>query len=301
MKVAMVTVTYNDDYKFKEWCQWYDEYKSEIDLHIIVDNGSEQEYLNMVKEHFTESIIIERQNNGGSTAAYNDGLRVALEDKNIDAIFFLGNDLRMKPGSVKLLYDFLYSDEKLGMVAPLMLRKDSDIIEAYGIAVNRIGKTHFRYSGGKAKDIPQPSEYVDFVPGGCSFSKREFYEKVGFQDEALFMYGDEIDMYYRSKKVGYKQGVVRDAVVWHQHIRTPKLNTGPDWMAFISGRNRVYLIRKHRDFFSGSIYFIITTIVEFAAFIKHYGDKTIRRSEKYKFKGLLCGLKGNMDNSFLNE
>ena len=60
MKVAMITVTYNDSYKFKEWCQWYEEYKSEIDLHIVVDNGSEKDYLNMVKDYFTNSIIIER-------------------------------------------------------------------------------------------------------------------------------------------------------------------------------------------------------------------------------------------------
>lgn len=301
MKIAMITVTYNDGYKFDEWCRWYEEYKSEIDLHIIVDNGSSPDYLNQVKDYFKESIIVERKTNGGSTAAYNDGLRIALEDKDVDAIFFLGNDLRVKPGSVRNLYNYLYSDEKLGMVAPVMLRKDSDEIEAYGVDVNRLGVSHFRYKGKKISDITLPSEYVCFVPGGCSLSKRAFYEKIGLQDEALFMYGDEIDMYYRSKKEGFKQGVCKSAIVWHQHIRAPKLETSHDWMAFISGRNRVYLIKKHRKPIAGFVYFIVTTVNELLAYIKHYGDKSIRRSEEYKFKGIICGLKGNMDNSFLND
>ena len=40
MKIAVIQITFNDGYKFKEWCGWYEEFKNEIDTHIIVDNGS---------------------------------------------------------------------------------------------------------------------------------------------------------------------------------------------------------------------------------------------------------------------
>lgn len=95
MKIAAITITYNDDYKFREWCIYYNEYKSEIDLHIIVDNGSEQQYLKQVKSFFTDSIIIERKTNGGCTGAYNNGLKMALEREDIDAILLIGNDIRL--------------------------------------------------------------------------------------------------------------------------------------------------------------------------------------------------------------
>lgn len=49
MKIAAITIAYNDGYKFKEWCQWYEEYKDEIAIHIIVDNHSVPKYLQQVK------------------------------------------------------------------------------------------------------------------------------------------------------------------------------------------------------------------------------------------------------------
>lgn len=60
MNIAAITITYNDGYKFKEWVEHYQEYKSELYLHIIVDNGSEDEYMAQLKSTFTDSIIIER-------------------------------------------------------------------------------------------------------------------------------------------------------------------------------------------------------------------------------------------------
>ena len=45
MRVAAITITLNDDYKFEEWCKYYEEYKDEIYLHIIVDNGSKPTYI----------------------------------------------------------------------------------------------------------------------------------------------------------------------------------------------------------------------------------------------------------------
>ena len=221
MNIACVTMTYNDGFKFNEWCKWYEEYKDDFSMHIVVDNGSREEYLKEVKEYFKDSIIIERKNNGGCTAAYNDGIRYALKNKDIDAIFLVGNDVRLKKGCVSELSNYLYSDPRLGMVAPVVLRKDSEIIEDFGVKMSFFRST-FNEQGRHVADIDSGvQKYVDLVPGGISLSRREFYERVGLQDEKLFMYCDERDMYYRGRKLGYKEGVTSSAVAWHQHISTP--------------------------------------------------------------------------------
>jgi len=100
MKIAAITIAYNDGYKFKEWCQWYEEYKDEIAIHIIVDNHSVPKYLQQVKNYFKNSIIIEFTSNGGCTDAYNDGIRKALVNPNVDAIMLIGNDMKIKKDSV---------------------------------------------------------------------------------------------------------------------------------------------------------------------------------------------------------
>lgn len=91
MKIAAITITYNDDYKFNKWFQCYIEYKDELFLHIIVDNNSNKEYLNKVKATFIESHVIERNSNGGWTILDCDNSKV-LENKEIKSMIFNVND-----------------------------------------------------------------------------------------------------------------------------------------------------------------------------------------------------------------
>ena len=107
MGVAAITVCYNDGYKLKEWFNNYLFYKDSIDKLIIVDNGSEIDFLEKLKELFKDAIVIERKKNGGCTAAYNDGIRMALSDDSIDAIMLIGNDIKISSESVSILYNLL--------------------------------------------------------------------------------------------------------------------------------------------------------------------------------------------------
>ncbi len=297
MKIAVITITYNDDYKFKEWCDWYNEYKDDIYLHIIVDNGSDDAYKKKVKDYFSESVIIERKSNGGCTSAYNDGLRQALDNKEIDAIMLLGNDIRIKKGTITNMYHFLYSSPTYGMVGAVVYRKDSDVIESYGDTVNSIGLPKINYRNKKIEDIPQALE-VSYVGGGVNLAKREFYEKVGLQDENLFMYNDEMDMFYRAKKLGFVEAVTKEAEVWHQHISYPSTKDLSWKMSFLNGRNRVYIIKKHLGI-KGLAMFFYMFMMETAVAIRDISNKKSRRNYWWKIKGFWAGFKNNMDNSFV--
>lgn len=299
MKIAAITITYNDGFKFREWCEYYEEYKDEIDVHIIIDNASDESYLHDVESYFNDSIIIKRRNNGGCTAAYNDGIKKALEDKSIDAIMLIGNDMKLKKGSVKVLYDYLYSEKKLGMVAPLILKKDSSEIENFGISVNRMGGTSFMFLGKKISAEIPVEMFVSYVPGGMNMSKRYFYEKVGLQDENLFMYGDEIDMYYRAKKCGFIEGVTRNAIAWHQHISNRIVEGMTGRMSFLNGRNRIYLIKKHMSKFKGVCMFTGAFIKDSLVFFKYIANSQIRGEYICKCRGFYAGFVNNMNNAFL--
>ena len=137
MKLAGVSITYNDGYKIKEWAQWYDEYKDELYKFIIVDNGSDPEYLHQVETLFNDAIIIKRTTNGGCTSAYNDGIKIALKDPEVTHIALLGNDIRLKRGSLAKCVEFLESDPELGMVAPVLLNADSDVVADFGDSLTK--------------------------------------------------------------------------------------------------------------------------------------------------------------------
>jgi GT2 family glycosyltransferase len=245
MKVAAITITYNDGYKFDEWYHHYLEYKDDLYMHIIVDNGSEKEYLETVYKYFTDSVIIVRETNGGCTGAYNDGIRHALNDPGVDAIMLIGNDIRLAKRCIPVLYSFLYSDKDYGMVSPVLLKKNSDtVIDCYGSRISSTLTMKDYNKGDNVSDL-KPFLVVDTVMGGINLAKRIFYEKVGLQDENLFMYSDEVDMGIRAKKAGLKMAAVKTAVAWHAHINPSSNKTRNPYVNYLTGRNKIYLAGKH--------------------------------------------------------
>lgn len=247
MKIAAITIVYNDDYKFKEWVEHYQLYKDELYMHIIVDNGSNSDFLELTENTFKDSIILKRTSNGGCTGAYNDGIRFALSNLEVDAIMLIGNDIKLEKRVCEKLYSFLFSNNDYGMVSPVMLKKDSQIIEDYGASITHFLMMKPRFVGGHLDKInsKKVNPEVEAVLGGMNIAKREFYEKVGIQDENLFMYSDEVDMGIRAKSVGFKMAVSTESISWHQHINPEGKQTRNVYAPFLSARNKVYLAEKH--------------------------------------------------------
>jgi len=262
MRVAAIVITYNDGYKLKEWLNHHNEYKHEIYLHVIVDNGSETNYLDLVEASFPDSIIIKRRTNGGCTGAYNDGIKLALLHPEVDAIMLLGNDIRIKGGGITELHKFLFSKAKYGMVQPILLKLDSDIVENYGCNISPYLYMAALYSNVKINEIDKDYIEVEAVVGGMNMAKREFYELVGFQDENLFMYSDEVDMALRGKKFGFSFAATKHSIAWHQHINPNGRKYRSALAGFLLGRNKVYIAKKH--------FFVRRSLLQFAYHLKTF-------------------------------
>jgi GT2 family glycosyltransferase len=247
MKIAAITIVYNDGYKFKEWVEHYQLYKDELYMHIIVDNGSNSDFLELTENTFKDSIILKRTSNGGCTGAYNSGIRFALSNLEVDAIMLIGNDIKLEKKATEKLYSFLFSNNDYGMVSPIMLRKDSQIIEDYGSSITHFLMMKPRFEGKDLDKInaEKVNPEVQAVLGGMSIAKREFYEKVGLQDENLFMYSDEVDMGIRAGISGFKMAVSTQTLSWHQHINPEGNQSRNIFAPFLSARNKVYLAEKH--------------------------------------------------------
>lgn len=241
MKIASITVTNDDDHTLDQWLNFYQIYKDEVYLHIIVDNCSSQIYRDKVKEKFPDSIFIERETNGGTTAAYNDGIKYALNDLEVDSIALIAQDIKFADGALSELHKLLFSDEMNGLVGPVLFRADSDLIEAYGTKIKENMLIDRLYNGQMVEDIPSEIMAVDLVPGGANLARREAYEKIGLQDETLFMYGDETDFDIRLRNAGYKLLVTTRSSAWHQHINISCLKYGSGTAFYYNNRNIIIL------------------------------------------------------------
>ena len=296
MRISCITVFCNEEFRLDNWKRYYQEYKDELYLHVIVNNGSSED-TPLLKYSFPNSIVLESQG-GNLLAAYNIGLQYCLRDASIDAIMQITNDVRFKENAISEMYDLLFSDASLAVVGPVLLRKDSDVVESFGIdypcsTIDRGGQQTFPYQGNCLHEIPISVRRVSYVPAGTILMKRSAIEKMGFQDETLIMYCDERDMAIRLYKLGYYEAVTKKAVAWHQHINRPGCISRSLYAPFFSSRNCIYLIRKHSNLF-WAINQSVKVIVYMSLLMLYHllcsGEDHKLRSDKAAIYGTLYGL-----------
>lgn len=234
-------------------------------------------------------------------ASYNMALRLIYQDKEIDSIMHITNDIKIGENDLKLMYAYLYKYDELCMVGPMVLNKDSNIISGCGfIAKGFWGKAIPYYQNMKMEDVEEDFMFVSYVTGGINMVKRKCYEEMGFQDEKMNMYRDEWDIYARMSKLGYREGVVLAAKCWHQHEYAP--GTVIDRSAavlYYVNRNTIYLDKKH----AGILYAVLDGIrlmsKQCAFFIYHVLKIRFKmtKADIMGMKGVVNGFVNNMDNS----
>lgn len=278
------------------WKEYYKEYKEEIYLHIIIDNCSESKYIKMVEGYFKQSVILHRDRNGGVTAAYNAGIKYILENSEADAILLIDSDIKMPKGSISKLYTYLFSVNNLGFAAPILMKKNETVVENFGCKISKNLKYIHLYKGTRLEDVEKDAHFVDGVPGGINMAKTELYKKIGLEDEALFMYADEMDMAIRAKQGGYRLGATKRSLAWHQHENINFAGNRLPYVYYLSSRNVIYIALKYYGRKKALIVFASRFILNFGWII----SKLIKlqfhnlKMPAYSIMGLLFGVRGDM-------
>ncbi|MCQ2496150.1 MAG: glycosyltransferase family 2 protein [Lachnospiraceae bacterium] len=294
MNIAAIEICYNDDYKINEWEENYQFYKDALYRLIIIDNGSRLDFIRAVKERFNGATVVELGKNLGCTGAYNVGIRLALEDPNVDAIMLIGNDIKISSDDVKKLYNELENNSNIGMVAPVLLNKDSQVIADAGCDISFSLVLKPRSVGKTYDKLIISEETSSALTGGMNMASKSFYEAVGLQDESLFMYSDEVDMGIRAKRKNIGMKVVADTVAWHQHINPKKRMRRLPYTSYLIARNKVYLGRKHYGVIRAFCIFTYFIMLQLYMMIKNKLKHKDTENEKYAISGAWNGLIGNM-------
>lgn len=295
IKIALIQVTYNDDYKFDQWLSLAKNYLDAFDYHIIVDDCSENNYFSKVQKSFHDAVLLTTGTNGGSTKAYNTGIRYALANTDADFVFLLDNDIKISKVSVHNLVDFMVDNPSVGMAAPIMLEKNSNIVSCHGASISK--RLQMRLNDEK-KDLSSVEEsvvYCEAVQGGVNVASRCFYETVGLQDEKLYMYSDEVDLGIRAKKAGFKMVSIRESVCWHQHINPDNTEFRKPFSNYLMARNKVYIAKKNKMHLTAlRVFFYYFKLALKYFFVGLFKNKRYLTMSKYTMNGLLNGMFGNM-------
>lgn len=247
MKIASITLYCNEGFRLESWKKYVSEYKDDLYLQIIVNNGKKED-TGLLQESFPDAIVLYSETSN-MISSYNMALKYILNNTDADSILQVTNDLRIESGGLRLLHSILYSNESYGLISPVILKKDSDIIEVYGASIDgrNLDFIHL-HEGDKLSDVEQKMIECSGLPGGCFLTKRTAYETLGLQDAKINMYCDEVDTGIKCMKYGIRQVATSEVKSWHQHINPAGRKLRSPMAFYYQGRNVVYLARKYYDF-----------------------------------------------------
>lgn len=118
-RILVIVVTYNGVKYIENCLRPLQSSGANIET-IVVDNGSTDETLNIVRERFPEVKVVETNKNLGFGAANNIGFRYALE-QGFDYVYLLNQDAWISPEDIGHLVEINRRNPEFGIISPLHL------------------------------------------------------------------------------------------------------------------------------------------------------------------------------------
>ena len=191
---------------------------------IVIDNGSIDNSIEMVRLRFADVKIITNIENKGFAAGNNQGVAAAKGRY----VLLLNSDTIVLPGSIEKTVVFADSNRQAAVVGCRVLNADKTTQRScfmFPSILNMFLSSTYLY-----KLFPRNRLFareamgwwdwgdireVDAVTGCFMLVRAEAIERVGLLDERFFMYAEEADWCYRFKQAGWKVMFTPDCEIIH--------------------------------------------------------------------------------------
>jgi GT2 family glycosyltransferase len=204
---------------------------------VVVDNGSTDESLDLVARDYPEVRLVRWETNRGVAAAFNEGVRQCRGD----LLALLNNDMELDPGWLEAMAAAMDADPKAGAVAAKILFIDRKTINSAGDVYRRDGVPGNRGVHEIDRGQYDRPEYVFGASGGASLFRRRLFDEIGFFDERLVSYCEDVDWAWRMQLAGYRCLYVPGAVAYHWGSATG----GGALASYYCGRNFIRVLLKN--------------------------------------------------------
>jgi GT2 family glycosyltransferase len=204
--VSVVVVTYDA-------LPWIEQSLESVRGHetIVVDNGSTDGTVELVRERFPDVRLIEQENRG-LAAGWNAGMRAASGRFYL----ILNADAWVVGDAVEALVRFADEHPDAAVVGPKLLNPDGTLqrsVRGYPTLWRLATEYYFLrklaprsralnafYAGGFDHDEVREAE---FLMGACMLVRRDAVDAVGLLDEDFFLFSEETDWHYRFRSAGW--------------------------------------------------------------------------------------------------
>lgn len=256
MDVSVIIVNYKTCELTLQCLRTLFEHTKNIDFEVIlVDNGSNDETPYKVRKEFPQVQLIESKENIGFGRANNLGCKYAKGKY----LFLLNSDTIVLNNIIRQFYEFMESH-------PEYVACGGNLIDRNGVN-NGVGGNFpsvtqeflnigFRYL------IPKRIWYryspvqtiancdvknILHVTGADTFIRKEIFMEFGGFDPNFFMYNEEVELFFRMHKAGYKACILPYAVL--VHLDGASFNNQKKKISYLREeytlRSKFYFYRKH--------------------------------------------------------
>ncbi len=251
MKLAVIVLNYNTKDLVENCLNSILRKKWKTELEVwVVDNASTDGSAEMVEKKFPQVKLIKSGTNTGFSKGNNLGLKKARADNYL----LLNSDTIVLEGALDNLERFA-KEADFGIVSCKLTFKDKSFQPNAGDAPT-LWPVFFWVSGlddvlvpvreklpsfhRKFKSYFKGEREVGWVSGTAMLIKREVIEKIGFLDENIFMYGEDVEYCLRAKRAGFKVGWTDKATIVHLGGASSKDPHLRQWAGEIRGLKYIY-------------------------------------------------------------
>jgi N-acetylglucosaminyl-diphospho-decaprenol L-rhamnosyltransferase len=217
-ELEAVVVTYNALPHLERCLESVEQYQT-----VVVDHGSTDGTLELVRERFPRMRLVEQENRGLG-AGWNRGLR----DTSAPFVLVLNSDAWLVDAAGERLLSFAEQHERAGFVAPRLLNPDGTLqpsVRAFPTPwrlateylflrklAPRSKALNSFYGAGFAHD---ETREIDFAKAAAFLLRRAAFDEVGGFDEEFFLFSEETDWCYRARLQGWDSFFYPGAEVVH--------------------------------------------------------------------------------------
>lgn len=180
----------------------------------VVDSGSDDGTLEMVRSEYPEAKLLVEREDRGYAAANN----LALGQCHGEFLLLLNPDTVLPPDALARTVAYLEAHPDVGILGVKLVKADGrlDLACRRSFPTPRSALYHFLGLSHRFPNDPTYGAYnltyldpdqtyeVDSVCGAFMLVRRRVFETVGLLDEAFWMYGEDLDLAYRSRLAGWR-------------------------------------------------------------------------------------------------
>jgi GT2 family glycosyltransferase len=212
---------------------------------VVVDNGSDDDSVTMVRSEFPKATLIQ----AGENLGFAEGCNVGIARATGEWIVTLNNDAEPALDWLAKLREATDAGgPELGMVQSKILFRDRpDHTNSTGVLIGRNG--HFVDRGfDQPLRAEEAIEEIFCASAGAAAYRRAMLDRIclqtGYFDRTFFMYFEDVDLGWRARLSGWSAVYAPESIVYHA-FHGSAARRGKRFVTVHCARNRLRLLLKN--------------------------------------------------------